>query len=241
MTFPADDARSILLAKLRRLSRPISSLPEPPATKDTFRPGLTSQDRLREAVTEETISNLARELKRLGGEFRTVAGLENLSGAILQLARESHYKRIAVGADPILKEASLVTGLQNFQDFKLILSDRTPTSPNQFRETLSKCQLGITGCDALIAETATMVLSHAGFGGRSISLLPECHVVVAHRAQIFISLDDWMNSQSFIHGTIPSCTTLITGPSRTADIEKILVTGVHGPLRLVLMLVQQAP
>jgi L-lactate dehydrogenase complex protein LldG len=82
-----------------------------------------------------------------------------------------------------------------------------------------------------------MVLSHSGFGGRSISLLPECHVVVAHRAQIFISLDDWMNSQAFIPGPLPSCTTLITGPSRTADIEKILVTGVHAPLRLVLMLV----
>ncbi|MBZ5536680.1 MAG: lactate utilization protein [Acidobacteriia bacterium] len=235
---PAKDSRSLLLEKLRRFSRPASPLSEPPPKNDTAQPGRAPQIAVREAVNEETISQLAQELKRLGAELRYVAGLENLSAAILQLGRESHYKRIAVGADPILKEANLATGLQNFQDFKLILSDRTPTPANQIREALSKCQLGITGCDAVIAETATMVLSHAGFGGRSISLLPECHVVVAYRAQVFISLDDWMNSQSFTRATLPSCTTFITGPSRTADIEKVLVTGVHGPLRLVLMLVQ---
>ncbi|MBZ5552150.1 MAG: lactate utilization protein [Acidobacteriia bacterium] len=239
MNFPADGSRQPLLAKLRQLCVPASSLSEPPASNDSLQRGRTPQVRLREAVTEATISHLAHELKRLGAEFRTVAGLENLPAAILQLARESHYKRLAVGTDPILKEANLVTGLQNFQDFKLMLNEQTSSPPDQLREMLSLCQLGVTGCDAVIAETGTMVLSHAGFGGRSISLLPECHVVVAVRSQIFISLDEWMDSQSLTPGSFPTCTTLITGPSRTADIEKVLVTGVHGPLRLVLMLVQR--
>jgi L-lactate dehydrogenase complex protein LldG len=239
LNLPPNGSRALLLANLRRFCRPAPSLSEPPGANGTLQPGRTPLVGPREAVTEDTISHLSQELKRLGAELRTVAGLPNLSAAILQLARESHYKRIAVGADPILIEANLVTGLQHFEDFKLILNDRAPRPRDEIREALSKCQLGITGCDAVIAETATMVLSHAGFGGRSISLLPECHVVVAHRSQIFISLDDWMSSQSFSPDTLPSCTTLITGPSRTADIEKVLVKGVHGPLRLVLLLVQQ--
>jgi L-lactate dehydrogenase complex protein LldG len=237
MSAPADHLRQSLLAKLKRLSTPLPSLSKPPSKASGFESQCSPRPGVHEEVTVETISLLAQELRRLGGEFRTVALLESLSAAILQLARESNYKRVAVGSDPLLKDANLVSGLENFQDFKVILNDSVPPPADQLKEALSKCQLGITGCEAVIADTATLVLTHSGFGGRSISLLPECHVVVARHSQVFNSLDDWMNSQSFAAGSLPSCTTLITGPSRTADIEKVLVTGVHGALRLILLLV----
>jgi L-lactate dehydrogenase complex protein LldG len=237
MSRPVENPRQSLLSKLRRLSTQAPPLPELLTPAKPFALPRSPQAPVREEVSDELISRLAEELKRLGGEFRAVARLENLSAAILQLARESHYKRVAVGSGPILKEANLVPRLKKFQDFKVILHDDDPPPADQIKEALSRCQLGITGCEAVIADTATVVLTHAGFGGRSISLLPECHVVVARRSQIIPSLDEWMNSQSFTAGSLPSCTTLITGPSRTADIEKILVTGVHGPLRLMLLLV----
>ncbi|MGB7623190.1 MAG: LUD domain-containing protein, partial [Terriglobia bacterium] len=193
MSGPADQSRQSMLAKLRQLSTPLPPLSKQPSTPGGFEFQRSPQPGVREVVTNETISHLSQELRRLGGEFRGVALLEDLSAAILQLARESNYKRVAVSSDPILKDANLVSGLQNFKDFKVILNDSVPPPADQLKEALSKSQLGITGCEAVIADTATLVLTHGGFGGRSISLLPECHVVVARHSQVFHSLDEWMN------------------------------------------------
>jgi L-lactate utilization protein LutC len=233
-----DNVRASMLSRLRRLSAPSSALPHLPVTEKGLEPGVSMDLKVRETVPDEALNSLPNELKRLGGEFRMVASPSDLPGTILQLARESHYKRIAVSSDSVLNEANVVARLHDFRDFKIILSDRAPFLEGLRLDAFMNCQLGITGCEAVIADTATIVLNHAAFGGRLISLLPECHVVVARCSQVFSSLEDWMNSSRFSPGSLPACMTLITGPSRTADIEKVLVTGVHGPLRLVLMMLQ---
>jgi L-lactate dehydrogenase complex protein LldG len=231
------NAREELLAKLRRLSGGSSGPNHKPEMKATSSNEHRTPSPPSGPVSEDRITALAGELKRLSGEFYRLPSLDDLPAAVLQLARESHYKRIAVGSDPVLKEAHLVDRLKDFQDIRQLLNEQDSIPGNDLIKALAQCQLGITGCEAVIAETATVLLDHRGFGGRSISLLPECHVVVARKTWCFSTLDEWMDFRQANPQPLPSCLTFITGPSRTADIEKVLVTGVHGPLRLVLFLV----
>jgi L-lactate utilization protein LutC len=103
--------------------------------------------------------------------------------------------------------------------------------PNNRRALLSKAKLGITFCDGLVAETGTVVLINHPSEPRELSLLPEYHVVIAKQTQLYESLEICFTNikQLYPAGSIPSMT-LISGPSRTSDIEKTLVIGVHGPI-----------
>ncbi len=102
--------------------------------------------------------------------------------------------------------------------------------PEERRGLLTNAKLGITLCDGLIAETGTVVLLNHPSETRELSLLPEYHVVIAASDQLYESLDVCLSKirRLYADGLMPSIT-LITGPSRTADIEKTLVVGVHGP------------
>jgi L-lactate dehydrogenase complex protein LldG len=87
--------------------------------------------------------------------------------------------------------------------------------------------IGISGVDFLIAETGSIVVQAKKDDPRSVSLLPPVHIAVAERSQLLPDLFDLfaqLNARE-----MPSCLTLITGPSKTGDIELRLVTGVHGP------------
>jgi len=96
-------------------------------------------------------------------------------------------------------------------------------------------EMGITGCDCLIAQTGSIVVSTKSAGGRALSVLPPIHLVAARRDQIVADLPAAMALlRQRYDGHWPSSLSVITGPSRTADIEKILVMGAHGPKRLLL-------
>ncbi|HLJ95559.1 MAG TPA: lactate utilization protein, partial [Gemmataceae bacterium] len=98
------------------------------------------------------------------------------------------------------------------------------------RDPLFASDLGISVPDFLIAETGTIVLRARPDEPRSVSLLPPVHVVVAERAHLVPDLFDLFENQAPSGiPRLPSCLTLITGPSKTGDIELRLVTGVHGP------------
>ena len=92
------------------------------------------------------------------------------------------------------------------------------------------------GVDHVIAETGTLVLNTRREQPRSASLLPPIHIAVAHRDQVVPDLFDLFEGRAFASG-LPACVSLITGPSKTGDIELKLVTGVHGPGELHLVLV----
>jgi L-lactate dehydrogenase complex protein LldG len=98
-----------------------------------------------------------------------------------------------------------------------------------------QADLGVTGCECLVAQTGSIVVTARAAGGRAVSVLPPVHLVLARRLQIVPDLD-WAIKllTDRYHGRWPSALSVITGPSRTADIEKILVLGAHGPKRLVL-------
>ena len=96
------------------------------------------------------------------------------------------------------------------------------------REAFFASQLGITGVDYLVAETGSAVMLARPDQPRSTSLLPVVHIAVAERSQIVADLFDLFERLAE-RGAQPSSATLITGPSKTGDIELKLVTGVHGP------------
>ncbi len=95
----------------------------------------------------------------------------------------------------------------------------------------------VTGCRALAAEGGVCLVDSAAGPGRLGSLLPPHHLVVARRSALSMSLDEAFERLGGMSGVSGGALILISGPSRTADIEKKLVIGVHGPVTLTLFLV----
>jgi L-lactate dehydrogenase complex protein LldG len=105
-------------------------------------------------------------------------------------------------------------------------------------DDLESCDVGITECDALIAQTGSVLVTTQSAGGRALSVLPPHHIVLSRREQL---LPDLTAAYQLLHSkyksTFPTTISLITGPSRTGDIERILVLGAHGPKRLTIFCV----
>ena len=98
-------------------------------------------------------------------------------------------------------------------------------------------QAGITGCEFLIARTGSVMVSSASESGRQMNVFPPIHLIVAHVSQMVELVEDAMIAIQKKYGDqLPSTISTITGPSRTADIEKTLVLGAHGPKKLVVFL-----
>lgn len=111
--------------------------------------------------------------------------------------------------------------------------------PNLLEDLAAKnsdnIQAGITCCELLIAQTGTAIVTSRA-GRKTIGLSP-IHIILANRSQLRLTLDEGIKEMADKYGTdLPSQLTLITGPSRTADIEKTLILGAHGPKRLVVFI-----
>ena len=101
---------------------------------------------------------------------------------------------------------------------------------------LETCDAAITGCDALIAQTGSVLVSPASAGGRALSVLPPHHIVIAKRNQVVPDLASALQVVRKLYApNWPSFLSFITGPSRTGDIERILVLGAHGPKKLTIL------
>ena len=98
----------------------------------------------------------------------------------------------------------------------------------QLREICSHAGVGITCADYALADTGTLVLLSRREEARMISLLPPAHIALVPKERILGSLDELLTRVP-LPADLTSSMVLITGPSRTGDIEQILVRGVHGP------------
>jgi len=107
----------------------------------------------------------------------------------------------------------------------------------QFKASVT--EYGETGCDCLVAQTGSIFVSTRSAGGRALSIWPPVHLVIARRDQIVPDLPAaFALLRDRYGGRWPSALCLITGPSRTSDIEKTLVLGAHGPKRLAVFFSQ---
>ena len=115
---------------------------------------------------------------------------------------------------------------------------------DQFADVeLADCEAAITGCELLVARTGSIVLSTGAAnpcGGRTVSVYAPVHICIAYTDQLVYDIKDGLLAlKERYHNHFPSLITFATGPSRTADIEKTLVVGVHGPKEVYLFLVDR--
>lgn len=104
-----------------------------------------------------------------------------------------------------------------------------------------KADTGITFCEGLISRTGSVLTSSGSRAGRRLSIYPPTHIVIAYTSQIVYDIEDALSAvRKKYEGNLPSMISLVTGPSRTADIEKTLVLGAHGPKELILFLIDDA-
>lgn len=102
---------------------------------------------------------------------------------------------------------------------------------------IADCEAAITSCETLVARTGTMVLSSTA-NNRVPSVYAPIHICIAYASQLVYDVKDAIQAVSVKYkGNLPSLISFATGPSRTADIEKTLVVGVHGPKEVYCFLV----
>jgi L-lactate dehydrogenase complex protein LldG len=124
-------------------------------------------------------------------------------------------------------------------------ANTTPWNPalgSQNIQNAEQATIGLSYCDHALAESGTVVLLNEHNKGRSVSLLPEIHIIIIPTNFIFPRLQESMRtlSERIKQGEpIPTCINYITGPSNSADIESYLVVGVHGPLQTIYVLIDE--
>jgi L-lactate dehydrogenase complex protein LldG len=105
------------------------------------------------------------------------------------------------------------------------------------KEQLPKAMVGITTCETLVARTGSVLISSAK-NSRVLTVYPPTHIVIAYASQVVMEIKDSLQILKNRYGrNMPSMISFITGPSRTSDIERKLVTGAHGPKELFVFLI----
>jgi L-lactate dehydrogenase complex protein LldG len=176
---------------------------------------------------QEQFDLFARNCADLRADFQLLASRDELKAALAKIRDAEKWRRVA----------SHDGELSNFACQALALPALL-TDQGYDVQALEQCDVGITECDALVAQTGGVVVTSRSTGGRALSVLPPHHVVVARREQLVADLPAafaWL--QQKYAPDFPSMISFITGPSRTGDIERILVLGAHGPKKLTILCV----
>jgi L-lactate dehydrogenase complex protein LldG len=121
------------------------------------------------------------------------------------------------------------------------LADRGASVEEATVESAARAGLGVTGAVAAIAATGSLVLDSRAAGGRIASLLPTVHLCVASVNTLLPTPADVLRRLGSATDALPPSLVLVTGPSRTGDIEQLLTLGAHGPTALHVVLVTGGP
>jgi len=186
----------------------------------------------------EDLVRLARAGDDLIGLFSTRAAE---SGAVVRTAEPA---RLAAAIAEALEEAGahdVVVAIEGIVEATALAEEtdargiRITAAADAGSCAVERADASVTGVDAALAETGTLVLHSRPGNERGLSLLPPVHVAVVRESDIVPDLVDAACALAALR-RMPSAVTLVTGPSKTADIEGVLVTGVHGPGRLHIIL-----
>ncbi|MDK2842986.1 MAG: L-lactate dehydrogenase complex protein LldG [Anaerophaga sp.] len=205
------DSRKIILSKLRgSVSRAWEqNWPDEVPEGDVF-PRITN-----------LLNAFKEELEGLGGEVFVEKSEAEALVRLQKLASHRNWGPVAV-VNRALKEKCLKNNIE--------VTDFDPET--------GVFEAGLTGCEALIALTGSVMVSSNG-SGRKMNVFPPVHVVLAHSDQVVESIKDGFKKIEEKYDHLPSQISLISGPSRTADIEKTLVMGAHGPRELIVLVQEE--
>jgi len=218
---PASGRETILTCIQEALTR------HPAAHHGEGLPTVAEQRRVMPAVggsVAEQFALFARNASELRGTFKLVKDEAELTTELKALAVAEGWQRAATHNGALARTQARLLGLPT-----------VVTNDGCDKHELETCDVGISECDALIAQTGTVLVTSRSAGGRALSCLPPHHVVIARREQLVPDLPAAMAlvKQTYA-GNYPSMISFITGPSRTGDIERILVLGAHGPKKLTI-------
>lgn len=159
-----------------------------------------------------------------GGDFVYCENNLQLAENLLGLIEQEGFRNLYAWERPI-------------QDF--LAHYDFPFSDADAGADIADMHVGITTCEALVARHGSILVSNASPAGRRLSIFPPVHIVFARSAQLVRDIQDGLELMQQQYGVrdLPSSFTLITGPSRTADIEKTLVLGAHGPQRVIVFFI----
>lgn len=188
--------------------------------RDNPHPNL-EESQLYKTNTEDLDILFAEQLTAVAGNFIFCENGVDFTENILELAEKHKWRKIYCW------EPELQALLEQYE-FPFYKTDKD----------FDQAEVGITLCEALVARNGSVMLSNHQAAGRRLSIFPHQHIVVARTGQLVLDLKDAFAILKNKYGThIPSMISNITGPSRTADIEKTLVLGAHGPKELFVFLV----
>ena len=173
--------------------------------------------------TEDLEIIFAEEFTKLLGKFAFCVNEADMKVQLQQLLSEKKWTNIFCKEDPLLK----------------ILNDGK--FPKLNKSTLANCDASVTTCKYLIARTGSIVMTSAQQSGRTVSAYAPVHICIAYINQLVFDTRDALKLLKTEYGnSLPSFITFAAGPSRTADIEKTLVVGVHGPKEVYLFLIDES-
>ena len=176
---------------------------------------------------EERIELFRKNSQELTTDFRLVESVEALNAQLSEIAKAEGWQRVATHAGELADGACAALGLPVMQ-----------TDGGYDVCEMEMCDAGISACDALVAQTGSVLVTSQSAGGRALSVLPPHHVVLARREQLVPDLTAaFALLKAKYAPNYPSLISFITGPSRTGDIERILVLGAHGPKKLTVFCV----
>lgn len=209
-------AREEILRRLRAGVRPEAAvLPQPWRSRRAF-PDLAAQ--------------FERALLAVKGEVRRVENLETAVAEITRLLFELEAERVVVdesGERPLtnIPWPTLAPSIQF-----------TQPGAADWRDHCAAADVGLSGAVAALAETGTLIVQSGPGQSRLATLLPPVHIALLFAEQLLPDLFAWTQARQSLP---PANFTLISGPSKTADIEQTLSIGVHGPKRLIVVLITE--
>jgi L-lactate dehydrogenase complex protein LldG len=162
-----------------------------------------------------------------------IARVEALAGTALETSDPRAYVAQAIaGKTAIASNAPYLAacGITDLPGVQSGITDR-----EELRKVCASAEIGITSADYALADTGTLVMLSSHAEARMVSLLPPEHIAVVPRDRILSGLDELFSIVPN-PAEVSSSMVLITGPSRTADIEQLLIRGVHGPGRITVVI-----
>jgi len=189
---------------------------------------------------EEVLSKFEAELTRVSGAAHRAANRQELEEILRVILLEAKAESVVLSRNPLLKELDLEALLRDWKKGVTVwpapeyeAAPVAETSHRPFGKASFAAAVGITGVEFALAETGSLVVTSWTEGAQLASLAPPVHIALYRPRQLVATLDEVLER---LRAAYPSreavwgrSVVFITGPSRTADIEQILIRGVHGP------------
>ena len=175
----------------------------------------------------DPVARFTESLETASGEVRRVDGLEEAWRELDAILREVEAKAVVANDEPPLSADILK---RRWPDYEWHIVDQTE---GDLREFCARADVGLSGAEAALAETGSIVINSGPGKSRLATLLPPVHVVLVPVSCLTTDIFTWTAERD---GEMPANVVIISGPSKTADIEFKLTLGVHGPGRLIVIL-----